>query len=75
MKVAIGGGKIQQGDLEGVGEDGAVLPRRDAAEPAFPNVLQPGRGTRAELWEGMDRQTSPDGQRAGMNGYLQGAQG
>lgn len=61
MKVAIGGGKIQQGDLEGVGEDGAVLPRRDAAEPAFPNVLQPGRAPRQSYGKGWtDRQARMD---------------
>lgn len=43
MKVAIQGGKIQRGGVEGAGEDGAgedgvVPPRRDAAEPAFPNT-------------------------------------
>lgn len=48
MKVAIQGGKIQRGGVEGAGEDGAgedgagedgvVPPRRDAAEPAFPNA-------------------------------------
>jgi len=75
MKVAIRGGKIQRGGSERAGEDGAALPRRDAAEPAFPDALQPGRGTWAELWEGRDRQTGQDGQRAGTDKHLQGEQG
>lgn len=77
MKVAIWGGKIQRGGLEGAGEggageDGAGLPRRDAAEPAFPNAPQPGRAMGRE--GRTERQTSPDGRTSsgstGMNESL-----
>lgn len=51
MEVVFRGGKIQRGGLEGAGEGGGVLRRRDAAEPAFPKPLQPGRDM------GRDRQT------------------